>query len=61
MTVDFDYYTTILFHVLCNVKHFHNIVHGILLLRVDDLTFDKSICISQQPHHYGLSGTSASQ
>lgn len=50
MTLNPDCCTTILFHLPCNVKHLNNTVHGILLLKVDDLTFDKSICVSQQQH-----------
>lgn len=55
MTLIVDSFATILFRTLCNIKHSHNIVHDILLPREDDSTFDKSICISQQQHHYGLS------
>ena len=58
---EYDTWFWLLRYSLVNVKHMHNIVHSILLQRVDNLTFDKSICISQQQHHYGLSVISAFQ
>lgn len=58
---EYDTWFWLLRYSLVNVKHMQNIVHSILLLRVDNLTFDKSIYISQQQHHYGLSVLSAFQ
>lgn len=41
--------------------HSSSVVYDVVVIVVDDVISDKSLCITRQQHHCGLSDVSASQ